>query len=93
MKKKKKRKEDVIVNAEYYNYEKIFMQLQSALNKCESPQELKSFEKLTDGFKQQGAPEELIDYLEKSIKNKMIALAKKENIDLGKLRAISNLYK
>ena len=86
----KKKVKEVPISQEYYDYEKIFMQLQTALNKCESKSELDSFEKLAEGFKKQDAPETLVDYLNLSIKNKMITIAKRENIDLGKLRAISN---
>lgn len=94
MKKKiKEVKQEVVKSQGYYDYEKIFMQLQTALNKCESQSELDSFEKLAEGFKKQDAPETLVDYLNISIKNKMITIAKRENIDLGKLRAISNQYK
>ena len=88
----KKKIKEVVPSQDYYDYEKIFMKLQTALNKCESKSELDSFEKLADEFKKQDAPATLVDYLNTSIKNKMITIAKRENIDLGKLRGFSNKY-
>ena len=88
-----KKKKEVSSNNEYYNYEKIFMKLQEELNKCETQEDVETFEKLSDGFKKQDAPKELTSYLEASIKRKTTSLINKYNLDLTKLRTIANLYR
>lgn len=79
------------VSQSYYNYDKIFIKLMVALNICETKKQLDYFSSsLADDFRQ-NAPTELVEYLNSSIKNKIISLAKRDNLDLGKLRAISKL--
>lgn len=90
--KKEVKKEKVTTGQGIYNYEKIFMQLQSTLSKCESVLEVKSFERLAEDFKEKDAPSELVDFMNASIKNKIISFAKRDNLDLAKLRAISKQF-
>ena len=75
----------------YVGYDKMFIQLIGVLNKCDSQKELDYFtSSFIDTFIKD-APEQLVDYLKASIKNKMISFAKRENINLIRLRAISRL--
>lgn len=93
MKKKKETKKEVKVINGYYNYEKIFMDLQVEINKCETQSEIEQMEKLAEGFKKQDAPKELTDYIDNSIINKRKSLENKYNLDLSKLRTIANSYR
>ena len=88
-----KKKKEIPLSNGYYNYEKIFMKLQEELNKCETQEDVETFEKLAEGFKKQDAPKELTSYLEASIKRKTDSLLNKYNLDLTKLRTIANLYR
>ena len=78
------------IGQDYYNYEKIFMQLVGALNKCETKSEMDSFIRilLTD-FKKSGAPKSLIDYLHASINSKTNSLTRRNDLDYTKLIKMS----
>ena len=95
--KEKNKKDEVLdyakikkdVKQSFYDYDKIFFNLMTALNKCETEKELTHFTKsLADTFND--APDELLSYLTESIKNKMMRISTREELDLSKLRAISN---
>jgi len=76
------------VKQSFYNYDKMLLSYISALNKCDTQNELNDFsEYAVSGFID--APDALLDYLKESIRNKMSGLAQRDKIDLGKLRAIS----
>lgn len=77
------------VKQSFYNYDKLFIGLMTSLNKCETKKELAYFiSSVSKGF--EDAPEELVQYLNSSIRNKYASLERKEEIDLSRLRAISN---
>ena len=93
MKKKKDTNKGIPARNDYYNYEKIFMDLQMEINKCETQEEILQMEKLSEGFKKQDAPKELTEYIDQSIINKRTSLENKYNLDLSKLRNIANSYR
>ena len=102
---KKKKKIEVEINPyyakirkevkhSYYNYHKTFVELIGMLNQCKTKKELELFiTSCAQKFKEQDAPDDLVEYLYSSITNKITTLEKRDDIDLGKLRAISNYYK
>ena len=91
MKKKKKiESPKQEVRQDYYNYEKIFLELITDLNKCETKSELDYFLKLSEGFKKQGASKTLTNYLDESIQNKITSLKNKQEINYTKLRSFNN---
>lgn len=73
---------------DFYNYEKMFIEIMDYLNKCKTPSDMEHLIKISEKFKQHGANKFLTDYVDDSIQNKIEALAIKENLNYTKLRTI-----
>lgn len=75
---------------DYYNYEKMFIDLMGRLNGCQTKKSLMLFDiKDANELGQKGAPHYMINYIDASIENKKHVLEIRDNLDMGKLRAIA----
>jgi len=102
MKKNKEKKPETIreidyekiskeVKQSFYDLNKTYIDLVSYINESETKKKLLSIKEThIQDFIKKGAEQVMVDYLYDSINNKIKQLQRKDELNLGKLRTISN---